>query len=199
MTTLQYVEFASVVFNVAYVVLAARKSIWCWPMGVLGSALGIWIFIQVQLYAEAVLFSYYVFMGLYGWWEWSRPAARLSSASGREESIKVQLWSSRKHILLCATGYALSFGVYLVLVRYTDAAMPMLDAFTTVFAFIATWLVAKRVLENWIYWIAIDCLSVYLYLARGLEQYALLSLFLTAMAVYGYLQWRKETRYQAAV
>jgi nicotinamide mononucleotide transporter len=70
--------------------------------------------------------------------------------------------------------------------------MPLLDSFTTVFSFIATWLVAKRVLENWIYWICIDALTVYLYFSRELNLYALLSLAYTFMAVYGYIQWRKD-------
>ncbi len=181
-----WLEYLSVAFNVAYIVLAARKSIWCWPMGILGSALGSWLFIEVKLYAEALLFAYYIVMGIYGWWSWGRAPVR--------DVLDVRSASLSFHVKLCAAGYILSGCMYAVLVKFTDAQMPMLDAFTTAFSFLATWMVARKILENWIYWIAIDALTVYLYIARNLELYALLSLLYTGMAVYGYLQWRPKTQ-----
>ena len=74
--------------------------------------------------------------------------------------------------------------------------MPLLDSFTTIFSFIATWMTARRVLENWIYWIAIDGLSVYLYYSRGLDVYSLLSFVYTGMAIYGYFNWKKDLDHQ---
>lgn len=180
----QWVEYAAVVFNVAYVMLAARRSIWCWPAGIAGSALSIYLFIEVRIYAEAVLFAYYVVMGVYGWVVWSRKSG--------DEGVKVVVRSMRYHLLIVVAGYLGTAALFWVLITFTDAEMPLLDSFTTVFAFIATWLVARRVLENWIYWVAVDSLAVYLYLARGLEAYALLSLMYTGMAVFGYIEWRRN-------
>jgi nicotinamide mononucleotide transporter len=177
-------EYIAVAFNIAYVVLASRRNIWCWPMGIVGSLLSIFLFIEVKIYAEAILFTYYVVMGFYGWYLWKK--------SEGEEGLMLSTRSLSYHLLLFSIGYVLSFGMYVFLESYTPAEMPLLDSYTTVFSFIATWLVAKKILENWIYWIAIDSLTVYLYLARGLELYALLSLVYTGMAVYGYLEWRKR-------
>jgi nicotinamide mononucleotide transporter len=180
-----WVEIVSVLFGVAYLLLAARESIWCWPMGIIGSALGVWLFINAKIYAEAFLFSYYVIMGVYGWYAW---------AEGRKSKgeFEVTTWPARTHLLVLVSGYVLTFGLAMGLDKFTDAEMPLLDSFTTIFSFIATWMVARRVLENWVYWIAIDALTVYLYLSRDLEWYALLSLVYTVLAFYGYFHWRKS-------
>lgn len=181
-----WTEYTAVALNVAYIVLAARRSIWCWPAGIAGSALSIWIFIDVKLYAEAVLFSYYVLMGIYGWVLWGR-----ESGGG---GLSIVSYKLRTHVLLCLLGYAGTLMIFFLLTSYTDAELPWVDAFTTSFAFLATWLTARKVLENWIYWIAVDSLAVYLYLARGLELYALLSAVYTVMAAYGYIEWLRNHR-----
>ncbi|MCA1763215.1 MAG: nicotinamide riboside transporter PnuC [Flavobacteriales bacterium] len=179
------IEIAAVVFNIAYVLLAARGSIWCWPMGIIGSGLSIWLFIKSGLYAESVLFTYYVFMGFYGWYAWIR------STENRDE-IQIRIWNWPVHSLVLIGGFIASYGVYYILENFTDAQMPLLDAYTTVFSFIATWMVAKRILENWVYWIAIDALTIYLYVSRELYIYAALSAAFTVIAFYGYAAWYKS-------
>jgi nicotinamide mononucleotide transporter len=181
----QYVEIISVLFGVAYILLAARGSIWCWPMGIVSSALGVWLFIDVKIYAEALLFSYYVVMGAYGWIAWK-------GGIGKNDGLEISTWAVRTHVFVLLLGYGLTFGLAKFLDFYTDAEMPLLDSFTTVFSFIATWMVARKILENWVYWIAIDFLTIYLYISRNLDYYALLSLVYTVLAVYGYFNWRKE-------
>lgn len=177
-------EYTAVAFNVAYIILAAQRSIWCWPMGIIGSLISIVLFVEVRIYAEAVLFVYYVGMGAYGWVHWSR--------SGAAERFVAITWRLRHHLWIAISGYMATALLGLFLHTYTDSAHPYLDSFTTIFSFIATYLVAKKVLENWIYWIAIDSLTVYLYIARDLKLYALLSLVYAGMAIYGYMSWRKS-------
>ena len=184
-----YIEIVAILFNLAYVILAAQKSIWCWLMGIIGSALSIYLFYNAGLYAESILFSYYIIMGVYGWIQWTK-----------EDSLKEDLLIEEKklswHFKILVLGYLASAALFFVLKNYTDALMPLLDSFTTVFSFIATWMVARRLLENWIYWIAIDALTVYLYSSRGLNLYAGLSAIYTIMAIYGYLQWSKKNSAQ---
>jgi len=184
-----WLQYLAVAFNIAYIVFAARENILCWPMGIIGSGLSIWLFVDKKLYAESLLFSYYVIIGVYGWWSWSR---------GRTQSgdLEIKELSAKSHLLILLSGYALTALTYFALKTFTDAEMPALDSFTTAFSFIATWMVAKRYLENWIYWICIDALTVYLYLSRGLEVYALLSAAYTVMAVYGFYHWRRDYRSQ---
>lgn len=186
---LEYLEWIAVAFNVGYVILAARENAWCWPLGIVGSGLSIWLFIHAQLYAESVLFTYYVFMGFYGWYQWIGKRTD-------DNALKIIDWPWKKHILFLIIGYLFTFLLFLTLKTFTDAKMPLLDSFTTIFSFIATWMTAKRVLENWIYWIAIDALSVYLYYSRGLDIYSLLSFVYTGMAIYGYYNWKKDLDHQ---
>jgi len=183
------IEIIAVLFNIAYVILAARKSIWCWPMGIVGSALSIVLFYNSGLIAESILFTYYVAMGVYGWVQWK-------NNSGMNEEIPIVQKSFNFHIRVLILGYSGTGILFYLLQTYTAAEMPLLDSFTTIFSFIATWMVARRLLENWVYWIAIDSLTVYLYLSRDLEIYAALSLVYTFMAIYGYGVWRKQFQKQ---
>jgi len=184
-------EITAVLFNIAYVILAARKSIWCWPMGIIGSGLSIILFYNSGLIAESILFTYYVVMGVYGWVQWN-------NNSKTDEEMPVVQKSFNFHVVLLIMGYMGTGFLFILLKSYTAAEMPLLDSFTTVFSFIATWMVAQRLLENWIYWIAIDALTVYLYLSRDLEIYAALSLVYTFMAIYGYGVWRTQFQKQTS-
>jgi nicotinamide mononucleotide transporter len=185
-------EYTAVAFNIAYVILAARKNIWCWPMGIVGSLLSIWLFIEGKIYAESVLFIYYVLMGFYGWYEWKKKQSP-------SEDLPITTFSWKQHSIILLGGYAGTFGLFYILKTFTDAENPLLDSFTTIFSFITTWMVARRVLENWIYWIAINGLTIYLYLSRGFDVYATLSAVYTIMSVYGYYIWMQDYRKQAAV
>ena len=185
------IEILAVGFNVGYIILATRGNVWCWPLGILGSLLSIWLFINGKIYAEAILFVYYVIMGFYGWSQWSKQRSA-------DDDLKIVEWNLIKHILLIMGGYFATAALYLVLKTFTDAEMPLLDSFTTVFSFIATWLTAKRHIENWVYWIGINALTVYLYSSRDFQLYAILSVVYTVMAIYGIYNWTKTLKTQKA-
>ena len=87
----ELLEVVAVVLNIAYVILATRENVWCWPLGIVGSGLSIWLFIDAQLYAESVLFTYYVFMGFYGWYQWIGKRTE-------ENQLKIKDWTWKKHI-----------------------------------------------------------------------------------------------------
>ena len=176
-------EIIAVIFGVIYVFLAAKNNNWCWIFGILGSAISIVLFVvYAKLYAEAMLYFFYVLAGIYGWLSWKKQA----------DTQVVYQHGWKKHAMVIAAGIMLSFGLYYTITYFfTDAEKPLIDAFTTVFSFIATYLTAKKWLENWIYWIVIDFASTFLYYSRGLEIYALLMFAYTFMAIYGYLQWKK--------
>ena len=183
-------EYLGVAFGIGYVVLAARENIWCWPLGIISSSIGIWLFVDAKIYAESVLFAYYVFMGFYGWWVWSRG----KNVSGKFE---ISALTIPTHAVILVVGYAATAGLFFLLKTFTDAEMPLLDSFTTIFSFIATWMVAKRIIENWIYWICINSLTIYLYLSRDLNVYAMLSIVYIFLAVYGFFAWRKDFKRQS--
>lgn len=183
-------EITAVLFGVAYVILAANKNVWCWLFGILGSAISIYIFIVYsKLYAEALLYFYYVIAGILGWIYWKKGQEKSSSDIVSKPIIT--------HILVIVVGIILSYILYKIIATlFPEAQRPLFDSFTTIFSFIATWLTVKKWIENWLYWIVINLFSVVLYQSRGLEIYSYLMLFNAIMALYGYIRWqqiRKKT------
>jgi nicotinamide mononucleotide transporter len=184
---MHWAEITGVFCGLVYVILAARENIWCWFWGILNALVSIYLFFAIKLYAESILYLFYFFAGIYGWYAW-KYARRVSQQHGIVE------WTWSRHLLVVLAGVAGSLGVYFLLQNYTDAQKPLIDAHTTIFSFIATYMVTRKVLSNWLYWIVIDAVSVGLYASRGLYLYALLMLLYTILAIYGYWEWRKSRR-----
>lgn len=182
---MHWAEVAAVICGLIYVVLVTKENIWCWFWGALNALLSIYLFIEIQLYAESILYAYYFLAAIYGWYAW-KYAKRVSDTNAIVE------WSWQRHLILILAGFAGSYLLYLLLSHYTDAQMPLVDAHTTIFSFLATYLVTRKVLSNWLYWIVIDAISVWLYVSRGIELYAFLMLVYTVIAVLGYLNWKKR-------
>jgi nicotinamide mononucleotide transporter len=183
---MHWAEVGSVIAGVIYVVLAARENIWCWLFGIAGSALSIYLFYVYKLYAESILYFYYVLAGIYGWWAWTH-----GRDATEETQMSITTWKPGQHLLTVIVGAGLSLVLAFFLRRYTDAQMPVIDAHTTIFSFLATYLVTRKVLSNWIYWIFIDAISIGLYASRELYLYALLMVAYTLIAGWGYMEWRK--------
>jgi nicotinamide mononucleotide transporter len=181
-------EIVGVITGILYLLLAARENIWCWFFGAVSSLLGIILFFQVDLYAEAFLYFYYVIAAVYGWWSWK--------GGGRKDSyaLPIQTWPVVNHVagtvLVFLSGLLLGY----LLELYTPASYPWVDSQTTVFSFWATYLTTRKVLSNWLYWIVIDAVSVGLYSNRGLLLYAVLMLLYTGMAIWGFYEWRQKKK-----
>lgn len=185
------IEVGAVLAGIGYVWLAAREDRRCWILGVISSLLSIYLFYQGKLYAEAMLYTYYVAAGVYGWWSWQ------DARTG--ENSPIRTWTLREHLPAFVVTTALAWALGLSLAHYTDAQYPIVDAHTTLFSFLATWLTTRKVLSNWIYWVIIDAVSVGLYASRDLYLYALLMVAYTLMATYGYRRWQKRWQQENAV
>jgi nicotinamide mononucleotide transporter len=177
-------QWTAVVLSLCYVVLAARQSIWCWPFAFLSSSLYVFITCQASLVGESFLQLFYVFMAVFGWWKWQAPGRS-------EEHPPLTEWSSAMHVLIIAGGLVLSLVLGLGFEHIFGSAMPYLDALTSVFSLIATFMLTRKVLSNWLYWIAIDALNVYLYWNRDLGITAGLYALYSILALWGFIQWRK--------
>jgi nicotinamide mononucleotide transporter len=180
-------EAASVVFGILYLLLAIRENIWCWAAGLVGVLLSLVLFWKARLYMESLLQIFYAVMSVYGWYEW-----RYGGKS--KEGVPIQVWPWPTH-LAALTAIALltaSLGVYLNL--YTNEAMPFVDSFTTIGALVTTYMVAKKILENWVYWFVIDAVSAAMYGARGLYLYAALFVVYLVMVIIGFRAWTRDWR-----
>ena len=174
-------EILAVIFSVVYVILAARQNILCWTFAALSVILYIYICYSANLYAETFLQVFYLYMAAYGYHNW-----------GNSEKIKYYQLSAAKHILIIIIGGFLTFLFGFYFTTYTKAEMPIIDAFTSVFSIIATFLVIKKVLENWLYWIIIDIMSIYLYFSKELHLTSMLFVVYTMIAFFGYFSWLNQ-------
>jgi nicotinamide mononucleotide transporter len=185
-------EVLAVVLAVAYLLLAMRENRWCWPAGIASSLLYLVVFFTAGLYMEGTLQLFYVAMSVYGWWTW-RPAAR-----GGGSALAIQRWPLRRHVAALAVVIVLALANGYLLHRYTPAAAPYLDSFVTWSSVLTTWMVARKVLENWLYWFIIDSVTLGLALQRGLHLTAALFLLYLVLIVIGWRAWLGTWKQAAA-
>lgn len=182
------IEIVSVVLGLIYLLLLIKQNINCWWFGIIASLLSIFLFYNSKLYSEAILHTYYVFMGFFGYYTWSQAIPNSKGKTG--------LLISEKGFSFHAQVISFSSLVAMLLAwifdNFTDASSPYLDAFTTIFSFSATYLEAKKVLSGWIYWIVINGLTIALYSNKGLDYYSGLTLIYFIMSFVGYFKWKKE-------
>ena len=177
------IETIAVVLSVLYVILATKQNIWCWAAAGISVVLYIYICFSAQLYPETGLQIFYLLMTFYGYFQWNK--------NNRE--LEIAQWTIGKHLLLILIGAIITFLMGFYFATFTSSKMPIVDSFTTVFSIIATYMVTKKVLSNWLYWIVIDAVSIYLYFSRDLHLTSLLFIAYTIIAILGYFAWLKQT------
>ena len=183
-------EVAAAVFAISYLLLAIRQSILCWAAALISSALYCFIFFSVELYLESLLQIFYLAMAVYGWISW-KGYLRAESTSLEITSLSVQknlIIIFTLALLTSVSGFALD----------NDPTLDYLDAFTTWGAIIATFMVARKILENWLYWMIIDSVAIYLYLEKGLYLTALLFAAYVLIALVGYWAWFRDHKLKVA-
>lgn len=180
-------EAIAVLLGLAYVLLALKQNRWCWVAGGISSLILAWLSARSQLPMQALLQVWYVGMAVYGWRRWSQPQAE-----------RIGTWPLRLHAVGIAASLLVSVLVARWLTSETQAAWPQLDSATTVLSLLATWLVARMKLENWLYWIGIDAVLVFLFAVQGLVFTATLFALYLVLAVAGYFSWRRKYRAQTS-
>ena len=183
-------EYIAVLLAILYLVLAVKQNILCWLAGILSSTLYLFIMFSAGLYMEASLQIFYVVMGVYGWSQWKL----------NDSNFVVNNWDPMDHFKALTLIFLLTFSSGYLLKLFTDAALPYLDALTTWGAIVATYMVAKKLIENWIYWFVIDSISIFLFISRDLNLTALLFGLYLVIICFGYRSWgraRKDVKKKA--
>lgn len=177
-------EWIAVAFGVSEVLLARKNSIWLYPTGIIGILCGSFLLLDSKLYAETLLHGYYLVMSIYGWINWGKRsltgASQISRSDGRDLAITVGI---------AVMGWAF---LYFMLTAFTDSDVPVIDAFVSSTAWAGMWLLAKRKLENWIWLNISNLVAIPLLYSKQLYMFSLLTLFLFVVAIFGYLDWRKD-------
>lgn len=182
--TEHYVEVLGVVFSLLYLFFSIRQKILLWLMGIISALLYMIVFFQAKFYADMALNGYYLFISVYGWMIWNR-------GRSQQDKMPVTRITRRLAFILLAITAIASVTIGIVLDRFTDSPIPYWDAFTTALSFTATWMLARKILEHWILWIIVDTVSMGLYLYRGLYPTLVLFAIYSAMAVFGFIAWKR--------
>jgi nicotinamide mononucleotide transporter len=190
MNLLTAIEIGAVVTGLVWIILLIKENIWCWIFGIISALLSIYLFYNSKLYSEAILYCYYVFISIYGWYVWSK--------KGIEDKRKIRTWSWLFHLSIIIIGIVLSYFLGAYFANNTDAQRPFHDSFSTIFSFIANLMEAKKLLFGWIYWIVLNAFSGWLYFDRGIYVYAGLMLIYFVLSLYGFISWKKSYDAQTA-
>ncbi len=186
---LHWAEWSAVVTALVYVGLAARSSAWCWPFGFVSAVLWAWTtYALYGLVSDALLQVFYAVMAVVGWWQWQHGR---TTASGRTAQLPITTLPLRAHLLWSGLAAALALVLGFGFSYLATAVATYPDAFTTTFSVLATFLLIRRKLENWLYWVVVDLAYGWLYFSRGAVLFGLLMVVYVGMAVYGYVTWRR--------
>lgn len=178
-----WVEITGSILSLIYLYLSIRQKVSLWIFGFLASALYVVVFFDSKLYADMSLQLYYLVVSVYGWINWKR---------GKEEKeLPATVTTKKMWFKLALATVAIYFIYYFVLLYFTDSTIPKSDSLVGALSIIATWMLARKLIENWLVWIVADALCVGLYIYKGLYPTVILFVIYTVMAVVGYIQWRK--------
>lgn len=183
------VELTATILALAYVILALKQSIWCWPAALLSTLLFTHVMWDSALLSDAFLHLYYAGMAIYGWWRWQK----LTKQSGEQPVFE---WRWQRHVLLIVITALSGLILGYVMANYTHADFAWIDAQTTAFSLVATWLVAKKLVSNWLYWVVIDAVCIFVYAQKHLFFLTVLFMLYTVIAVVGFFVWRSHYRRQ---
>jgi nicotinamide mononucleotide transporter len=181
------IEYLAVFSSIIYVVLAAKRMILCWLFAFIGSALFVYLCYVGELYIESMLQLFYVAMAIVGWLNWKK---------SENDQLEIKKWKVNEHLLNIVISGIVAAVLGYLFDKFTNQANPYVDAFTTCYSLSATFMVTKKVLGNWIYWIVIDMVSIYLYAQRDYHLTAVQYGIFTIIAVFGFIAWWNQYKMQ---
>lgn len=188
---IDYIEVFGFVTGVVCVWLFTRENVWSWPLGLASSAVYVVVFFKARLYADMGLYVVYVVLSAYGWYEWLH-------GGPQNDRLSISRVTRTAALVLLALVVTFVAGVSYGLRTYTDAALPFWDSLTTAMSLAGQWMLAKKIFENWLVWITVDVIYVGVYSYKALYLTAGLHFIYLALAVVGYVTWRKSMQAEGA-
>lgn len=185
---MNWVEIIAAALGLIGIGLQIKQSHWYWLTSILMVTLYIFVFYHSKFYADMSFQFYYLIVSIYGWYLWLTKREKSDS----ESEYTVNKLNGKQLTISLLVSAALFVVTYFILKCFTDSPVPIGDAFTTALSITATWLLAKKYLENWLFWIVVDAVSTALYIIKGLYPTIILFTVLTILAIVGYFKWRKE-------
>ncbi len=184
-----WLDLLTTVLGLIYIWLEYRASIALWVVGIVMPALDIYLYWSHGLYGDAGMAVYYTLAALYGFYIW-----KFKKTRKLKQSLPIIHLPRRQYlpVLLC---FFLAWGaVYYVLVNWTNSTVPLLDSFTNALSFVGLWALARKYLEQWLFWIVVDAVCCYLYIQKDIPFKALLYGLYVVIAIAGYYKWKQMVK-----
>ena len=183
-----WIEITGVILSLIYLYLSIEQKVSLWVFGLLSSLFYIVVFFNTGFYADMSLQFYYVVISIYGWFNWKR------GKPGTGQDLPTSRTTVRLWIQLGAASAVIYIIYYIVLAKFTNSTIPKADSLVGMLSVIGTWMLAKKLLENWIVWIVADGIATGLFFYKGLYPTGILFIIYTVMAIVGYWQWEKDAK-----
>ena len=182
---MSWIEWVAVAITLLAVYLTTREIVWCWPIGMISVVLYAWVFFRAKLYADMGLQALYFALAAYGWWAWRH--------GGRQhDELTVSRTPMRQRVALFLIGAVVGLTLGRVLSLLTDASLPFMDSMLTSFSIVGQWMQARKLLEAWLVWLAVDVFYVGMFLYKGLYPTAALYAIFLYLAALGFVRWRSS-------
>jgi nicotinamide mononucleotide transporter len=194
---MSYVELFGTILTLWSVWLIAKRRVLTWPVGIVSSVLFLVLFYQIKLYSDTIEQIYYIITNIYGWWAWDKSPKNNGQVMGVRYSdrSRIMQWIALTLIVSAIVGFLMSRIHLLLPAQFPEpAALPYLDALTTIMSFTATWLMIQKKVECWIYWIIVDVIGIGLYFAKDVKFVALLYVVLLVLAINGFRLWHRTSK-----
>jgi len=183
-----YFELIAAGLGFIAIFLQIKQNIWYWLVSIIMVSMYIYIYIASKLYADMSLQVYYLIISFYGWYMWLFG----NKQNHHRGELKVSRITKEMVAILGIIAMLLFILIAWILITFTNSDLPYWDSFTTALSFVATWMLARKVLENWLIWIVVDAVSVGIYIYKDLYPTAVLFLFLSVLAIVGYKKWKMD-------
>lgn len=186
------IEIVAAIIGLTYLFLEYKANVWLWPVGILMSVFYVIVYMTGKFYADAALQVYYIGANAYGLMKWtaSRRHKGVSNDSVSEE-LTICHTPKRLWLPLLLVSIGLWMLLFLILRNFTDSPVPLGDAFTTSLSIVAMWMLSRKYLEQWLFWVVVNVVCVALYFWKGLYPTAILYTVYVIVAVLGYFRWKR--------
>ena len=179
-------QIIGTLLGLLYLWLEYKANIWVWIVGAIMPMVHGMLYLQSGIYADAAMQLYYVAAGIYGLFVWLRGEKR------SEKRVDIQYTPKPWIFSLVAVYVVLHISLYFLLTEFTDSRVPLFDSMSTALSIVAMWMLSRKLVEQWLVWLVVDMISVGLYLYKGIPITAMLYMLYCALAVAGYMRWRKQ-------
>lgn len=183
------IELLGAVLGITYIFLSIRQNILTWLIGILSSLFYLFVFFQSKLYAEMGLQGYYILISIYGWYFWLN-----GNRTEEKQPVPVRQMSQNQYFYFSIAALLIFLVLYFVLKNFTNTDVPFADGLVTSLSILATWMLARKFIENWLIWIFVDLVSTGLYVYKNLWPTVILFAVFTFMAFIGYTKWKKDLK-----